>query len=256
MDELNQLLHQFPLIFKNNPQIQNLKYCLLHKKNKSLTKSEFLNLLDENKKKKINLDDDQLLDKDLIDSVILNNCQEYNNLMKLCDFENQKWKLIYRASRDGFRAEDFHLKCNDHFNTLTLIKAKNCALFGGYASRAWSATDDFLTDEFSFIFVLKNKSNENVKKQNVGLMNNAKLGPCYGRDLLQISNLSNLNNQSKMNIDSSGIGNFQVEDIEVFAKVYADISKVSTNRKLVLSNLSVDTQFVFPIKCIFNKSAN
>ncbi|CAF0818898.1 unnamed protein product [Brachionus calyciflorus] len=208
LDELNQLLDQFPLIFNNNAQIKNLKYCLLHKKNKSLTKSEFLNLLDENKRKKINLVDEQLLDKDLIDSVILNNCQEYDNLMKLCDFENQKWKLIYRASGDGFRAEGFHLKCNDHFNTLTLIKAKNCALFGGYASRAWSSTNDYLTDEFSFIFVQNIKANVNIIKQNVGLMNNAKLGPCFESDLLQISNLSNLNNQSKMNIDLSDIFKF------------------------------------------------
>lgn len=228
MDELNQLLAQFPLIFKNNSQIQNLRECLLHKKNQSLTKSEFLNLLDENKKKKINLDDKELLDKDQIDSVILNNSQEYENVMKVCDFGlEQKWKLIYRAGRDGFRAEDFHLKCNDHFNTLTLIKAKNCHLFGGYAVQAWSSIDDYLTDQFSFIFVLKNKANDSIKKQNVGIKNNANLGPCFGKDLLEISNLSNLNNQSKMNVDLSGIDNFQVEEIEVFAKDYADISQVS-----------------------------
>ena len=44
--------------------------------------------------------------------------------------------------------------------------------------------------EFSFIFVQNIKANVNIIKQNVGLMNNAKLGPCFGSDLLQISNLS------------------------------------------------------------------
>ena len=31
-------------------------------------------------------------------------------------------KLIYRGSEDGFRAEDFHRKCDGVSNTLTFIK--------------------------------------------------------------------------------------------------------------------------------------
>ncbi|RNA44684.1 tldc domain-containing [Brachionus plicatilis] len=226
LHELNHLLDQFPLIFKNNPQIQNLSQCLLHKKDQSLTKDEFLSLLDENKKIDINLDKTQLLDSSLIDSVIMNNCEEFNNLMKLNKFENQKWKLIYRASRDGFGAKDFHLKCDGKFNTLTLIKTTKGDILGGYATTVWSSINEYLTDQNSFIFILKNKQNNFILIPDVGLLNSPKLGPCFGSDYIKISNKSNLNSRSKLNIDSSNINNFRVENIEVFRKDYTDLNQL------------------------------
>jgi len=45
-------------------------------------------------------------------SVILSN-EQINELMKLCQFSlNQKWKLLYRASVDGFGSDHFHKKCD------------------------------------------------------------------------------------------------------------------------------------------------
>lgn len=46
-------------------------------------------------------------------------------LIKLCGFEpDLKWELLYRGSRDGFLAENFHFRCDGKNKTLTIIKTK------------------------------------------------------------------------------------------------------------------------------------
>ena len=47
-------------------------------------------------------------------------------LLKLCEFPPySKFTLLYRASRDGFAAEDFHSRCDRIIKTLTIIKVKD-----------------------------------------------------------------------------------------------------------------------------------
>ena len=46
------------------------------------------------------------------------------------------WKLCYRASDDGWGAQDFHRKCDDVGPTVTLVKCKN-NIFGGYTDQSW-----------------------------------------------------------------------------------------------------------------------
>ena len=64
-------------------------------------------------------------------------------LIKLCEFSpNDKWTLLYRGTRDGFGADVFHSKCDDHPNTLTLLKAKESSfIFGGFTSVNWKLPD-------------------------------------------------------------------------------------------------------------------
>lgn len=45
--------------------------------------------------------------------------------------------LLYRASRDGLVARDFHRCCDHKPGTVTLIRAKNGWIFGGYTPLAW-----------------------------------------------------------------------------------------------------------------------
>ncbi len=55
---------------------------------------------------------------DLIKSQILIG-QQSSEIIKLCEFYlKDKFKLLYRASRDGFASTDFHSKCDGHANTL------------------------------------------------------------------------------------------------------------------------------------------
>jgi hypothetical protein len=71
------------------------------------------------------------------------------------------FRLVYRGSRDGFRAIDFHNHCNGHQNTLTLISSMNDCILGGYTPLAWGSQFDYLSDPSlqSFVFTVTNPHN-------------------------------------------------------------------------------------------------
>ncbi len=51
----------------------------------------------------------QYTNVDLFKSQILKGERQITELMDLCEFSpNDKWSLLYRATRDGFRGKDFH----------------------------------------------------------------------------------------------------------------------------------------------------
>jgi hypothetical protein len=50
--------------------------------------------------------------------------------------EKCKWNLCYRASQDGWRAQDFHRHCDNKGPTVVLVKANSC-IFGGYTDQNW-----------------------------------------------------------------------------------------------------------------------
>eukprot|EP01034_Spumella_vulgaris_P041515 gene41515-51423_t len=65
--------------------------------------------------------------------------------------------LLYRGSRDGFQAADFHSRCDGVTNTLTLVRDTDGNIFGGYSDVAWnSGVGEYLTASTnSFVFSLR-----------------------------------------------------------------------------------------------------
>ena len=88
-------------------------------------------------------------------------------LIKLCEFSlKDKWRLLYRGSRDGFDADDFHSKCDGHTNTLTIYQASATSfIFGGFASVDWESSyyGYYKTDPNAFLFSLTNDDNKPSK---------------------------------------------------------------------------------------------
>ena len=86
-------------------------------------------------------------------------------MAKLCEFpKSQEWKLLYRASIDGFLSKDFHSKCDGMENTLTVIKSESGNVFGGYTGKAWtSGVSEYFTDPNAFIFSLINEEKKSFK---------------------------------------------------------------------------------------------
>ena len=72
-----------------------------------------------------------------IDSKIIRNYKKDNDLVELCKLNGKQFKLLYRASRDGFEAASFHAKCDHQSRTLTIIKTNKGFIFGGYTAIAW-----------------------------------------------------------------------------------------------------------------------
>ena len=73
------------------------------------------------------------------DSVILSSDQRQtlvNWLKESWTIINDSVKLLYRASRDGWAASNFHSCCDSKGPTVTVIKSGNY-IFGGFTEKKW-----------------------------------------------------------------------------------------------------------------------
>jgi hypothetical protein len=179
--------------------------------------------------------------KNPFQSTILDKHLSYD-LIRICKLNHTKWKLLYRGSRDGFSSEKFHLKCDNLFPTLTIIKEKHFGnIFGAFTTASWKKPCECeglqpIEDEKAFLFNLKNKSNIqgkfNIKQHTTkwAIVYSEVAGPCFG-DCIQIIDHPNKNEflcRSQKgyvydfsilpeNIESDFIeGRFEISDIEVF----------------------------------------
>jgi hypothetical protein len=95
------------------------------------------------------------------------------------EFRVNHFLLLWRGSRDGFGARDFHCRCDGRAPTLTLIQDTKGNIFGGFTpvkwvSREWDekATEALGWDNRlkadpslkSFLFTLKNPHNFPARK--------------------------------------------------------------------------------------------
>ena len=64
---------------------------------------------------------------------------------------------IYRGSRDGWSAKDFHSKCNDATPTITLMRVKDGPCIGGYTKHQWFPSYRPCEDKDAIIFNLTNE---------------------------------------------------------------------------------------------------
>jgi hypothetical protein len=166
-----------------------------------------------------------------------------SEFIDLCEFStNDKWSMLYRATRDGFGAKDFHSKCDGHPKTLTILKAKQSEfIFGGFTSVDWDSTSQWKSDANAFIFSFTNKDNRPLKmkvnpnqhRHAIGC--NSSCGPTFGVEICIASNANTtMDSFSKLGfifkhpqfaIGSNaseaflaGSNNFQLDEIEVYEK--------------------------------------
>ncbi|CAB4039080.1 Hypothetical predicted protein [Paramuricea clavata] len=103
--------------------------------------------------------------------------------------EKCKWTLCYRASRDGWSAQDFHRHCDNKGPTVVLVKANDC-IFGGYTDQHWESSGcAWKRSNLSFLFSLRNKDNlapfiANIKqgKEQNAIYCSSGDGPFFGAD--------------------------------------------------------------------------
>ena len=100
------------------------------------------------------------------DSLILNESnREKEFLDKLYEWSGyKKMELLFRGTRDGMTAKDFHNKCDDKGPTITLFKNEKGYIFGGYASISWTCNDGNKSAPGSFLFTLTNIYNKQPTK--------------------------------------------------------------------------------------------
>ena len=73
------------------------------------------------------------------ESVIMTN-EEHPRVLKswLPEAMKGQWRLLFRASRDGFAASAFHSTCDNKGPTITVVKSGG-NIFGGFTENAWTS---------------------------------------------------------------------------------------------------------------------
>jgi hypothetical protein len=77
------------------------------------------------------------------------------------EFRGKQFSVLWRGSRDGFKSQTFHDRCDGHSNTLTVIFDTKGNIFGGFTPLKWESQGGLKADndEKSFLFTLKNPHN-------------------------------------------------------------------------------------------------
>ena len=138
----------------------------------------------------------------------------------------KKVKLLYRASRDGDKANDFHSKCDGKKNTVTFVKTIKGKKFGGFTQSAWNKNGSWITDNNVFVFSLDNYECYYYNNNGSMIYGNSSTGPYFGGgpdfNLVNCC-FSNSSSTSQSSFDYkgksyalNGTSSFQVEDYEVY----------------------------------------
>mmetsp|Transcript_9594 Transcript_9594/g.14166 ORF Transcript_9594/g.14166 Transcript_9594/m.14166 type:complete len:568 (-) Transcript_9594:29-1732(-) len=149
----------------------------------------------------------------------------------------QKWKLIYRATRDGWTSQNWHSKVDNKGATLTLLRHSNGSIFGGYTPIKWMSTGADKYDDHSWIFSLKNphdnKSYKFPKIPNIrqrSVYHASGYGPWFGNNDIIIYSNPNTSTSSNAKLGKAydyklshnaqsfftGQNNFTLNEIETF----------------------------------------
>jgi hypothetical protein len=156
------------------------------------------------------------------------------------EFQEKRFSLLWRGSRDGFSGRDFHSRCDGHANTLTVILDTKENVFGGFTPVKWESPQLFQYAKAdhslrSFLFTLKNPHNIparrfalNAEKKDGAIVCHSERGPHFND--IGVSDNCNRNTKSwtrlgwpytndtglNANTVFTGSGHFQVKEIEVF----------------------------------------
>jgi hypothetical protein len=133
-----------------------------------------------------------------LDSLIVSDFPEI-----FAEFRAKRFSLLWRGSRDGFSAGEFHGRCDGHANTLTVILDTNGNVFGGFTPVEWQSHKCFKANNSlrSFLFTLKNPHNILARRfglkaedKDRAIRCNSKLGPVFGD--IAVSHNCNANTES------------------------------------------------------------
>jgi hypothetical protein len=145
-------------------------------------------------------------------------------------------KLLYRASRDGWEASDFHSRCDNQGATITFIKCTGGNVFGGYADASWTSSNTHVRCPKAFLFSLRRPGGEEVPiKLPVADAEHAmycstSFGPSFGKEDIWVQNNANATATNNINITSYTLppdrsnhflagASFQVLEIEVYGVI-------------------------------------
>ena len=154
--------------------------------------------------------------------------------VKEVDTKDQKFKLLWKGSRDGFAASKFHSNCDGKGPTLTVIQSTDGVIFGGYTALSWDlppSSNYYHQDNTAFIYSIT-KGYKVSKQNNTGhsIRCHSSYGPKFGSgwDIIIRDNCNTSNScdctPSTWTLPSgekflSGNKDFTVKEIEVYSVI-------------------------------------
>ena len=120
-----------------------------------------------------------------IDSKVVKKIEDVKLLKKWVGSANgsARFKLLYRATRDGFDANTFHKKCDNYKNTLTIARSGAKRVFGGFAADLdWNVTNNYKNSTKTWLFSLDEKEKYPIRPSNAyhATYANTGYGPTFG----------------------------------------------------------------------------
>ncbi|ETO28055.1 hypothetical protein RFI_09075 [Reticulomyxa filosa] len=182
----------------------------------------------------------------------------------------KRWKLLFRASKDGFDSNSFHRKCDNKGATVVIIQSSMGNVFGGYSQKqithktrytsiAWSSAGSYRNDSDAFIFLLRSvrgqKGKYTCKNATNAVYHHASYGPTFGGGFdFYLSSGCNNSNASYSNAGYSyncstdqtllaGSYNFLVKEYEDFDPRKYHFLKQIFSLEWKLENYARDTEF-------------
>jgi len=148
----------------------------------------------------------------------------------------KRWKLMFRASKDGFNGSQFHAKCdNKGAPTVSIIESTMNHVFGGYTTIPWTSNNNYASDNNSYIFLARAGKNVTPKsgkwkvtQTQYSVYHGSSYGPSFGGGYdFYLASGCNTNTSSYANAGHSyacpknntllaGQYNFMVKDFEVY----------------------------------------
>ena len=152
-----------------------------------------------------------------------------NEIIKQLNKQIKSYNLVYKATKDGDKSSDFHNKCDNVNNNLSIVKTKKGKIFGGFTTQNWKekeGQDHHKYDENAFVFSINNKKIYNIKdkKRAIYCRNNLALFFSAQSDIYIYDNCFNKKGgtfQSAYdykgeNYALNGESSFDLEDYEVY----------------------------------------
>ena len=123
--------------------------------------------------------------KNLNNSLIINNNNDYNKLIKEWINPNKKIEaeLLYRLSRDGDQISTFHQLCDNKGPTLTLFYTQDGNKGGIYTPLSWDTKSNWKKDMETFSFSLNKTQKYKKIKEDNSIYCGKNFGPwiyCFG----------------------------------------------------------------------------
>ena len=102
----------------------------------------------------------------------------------ISNFKNYKlyFQLLYKATIDGDKAQNFHNKVDGKGPLIILVKTSNDIILGGYTSKAWSSSNEYMNDSEAFLFSLTCEKKYKIIKPEYACLHLENDGPCFGNN--------------------------------------------------------------------------